>query len=372
MSKTKVVVIGGGYGGTKLISLLSSKNFEITLIDKNNFHYLQPEIHEFIAGYKNIEDITFNLEKFCEKHFCNFLKDEIINIDFEKKEVIGKESSLNYDYLVVSTGAKTIFPKQIEGLRENTLDVKELSGALHFKQKFDEFLFSKISYKKRFSIIVGGAGLSGIEIASELAFRAREAGLNRERVRVILIEPMESILPGMDSDLIEACKNRLNELEIETIHGQFISKVTKDKVILSNDSEVNYDMFMFTAGIIVNNFLSNVEVNAKNQLVVDDYLRLKGFDREFVLGDIAEIKDKDGNFLPPTAQVAKQNAKVVAKNIESLTNGKDMLSSRDSVKGIMVALGGKYAVGKIGSIRISGYFAHLMKKLVFYIHSKVF
>lgn len=370
MSQKRVVVIGGGYGGTKLIQLLHNKGFKITLIDINSFHYLQPEIHEFIAGKKSIESIAFNLENFTQKYGANFVKDEVLDVDFVNKSVITKTEKLQYDYLVIATGSKTIFPPKITGLKENTFDVKDLKGALYFRHKFEEFFFFKFSERKHFSIIIGGAGLSGVEIALELANRVRIAGFNKEKIRIILIEPLESVLFGLDKFLIDKTTERLNELEVERIHGQFITKVDKNFVTLGNESTIHFDIFMFTAGIIVNNFLKNIEVNPKNQLIVDEYLRIKGLEREFVVGDIAEIRDKKGNFLPPTAQVAKQNAKSVAQNIMRLEKNQKLKSAQDSLRGVMIALGGKEAVGVIGNFKVSGYLAYLLKKFVFYIHSK--
>ena len=132
----KVLVIGGGYGGLRAIeSLAKYKDLEITLIDKNPYHYLQTEAYGYIAGRFDVHDIAIDLENWCHgfKDRVDFVHGNASAINFEEKRVSVNDITLSYDYLIIATGAKTNFFSFIEGLRENSYGVKNLQRAYNFR-----------------------------------------------------------------------------------------------------------------------------------------------------------------------------------------------------------------------------------------------
>lgn len=374
--KKNVVVIGGGYAGVRSVEELSRYNdIAVTLIDKNRFHYLQAEIHEFIAGKTRLEEIAVNLEEYCDsfRHPVAFLRTTVLGIDFDKKEVHTESGNVSYDYLMIATGAVTFFPGAIQGIKEHTKEIKGLAGALYYKQQFEAFLFRQLSgdEQKKFSVIVGGAGLSGVEIAAEMAHRARRLGYHKEEVSVTLVEPLETVLPGMDPFLIEKTKKRLEELEVACVHGSFISKITDDAVELSDGTTLPQDIFIFTGGVAAAQPEEGDKFrrNRRNQLLVDKYLRLPEVENVFVVGDAGEIHDRKGEYMPPTSQIAKQTARCAAENIARSIGNVRPMPCDAKVKGVMVALGGTYAAGTLfGKIRLSGLPAYFLKKLIFFLH----
>jgi len=375
-----IIVCGGGYAGISFLrNFPDKKNFRIILIDRNPFHYLQPEVYGYIAHESLISDILIDLISLSAgiSKDILFIKDKIISIDFDNNQVVMKNGRLKYDYLVFALGGKTFFPP-IKGLREYSAGVKTIERSMDFKQSFEKVLLKKfknetecsIDKNNDFNIVVGGGGLSGVEIASEMAFFQREIFKNSRclinNTNIILIEALPSILAGLDPFIIENAYKRLKNLGVNIITGKKIVAVDKDKVVLEDGKEIKSDFLIWTGGLegsSVIKRLENVKVNRRNQLIVDKFFRIR--ENVFAIGDSAEIRDFDTNeVLPPTAQIAIQSGKIVAKHIHDLETKKAMYPEYPKFKGIISALGGKYAVGMVGNIRIKGYPAYLLKQAV--------
>ncbi|MFA6397027.1 MAG: FAD-dependent oxidoreductase, partial [Sulfurimonas sp.] len=170
MQTAHVVIIGGGYGGIRAIEHLSkNSNIRITLIDKNSYHYMQPEVYDFIANKVDMSHVMIDLPSLCKSFgLVNFLCDEVIGIDKQSAMVSTSTGNIPYDYLIIATGSRTYFPDFIPGLREYTHGVKSIPAALNFKQQFERALLNRIETQTHgcdvepFNIVIGGAGLSGV------------------------------------------------------------------------------------------------------------------------------------------------------------------------------------------------------------------
>lgn len=372
----KIVIIGAGYGGLRAIEKLSKeKNFEITLIDMNPYHYMQTEAYGYIAGKFDICDITVDIKSWCEgfSKNINFINEEVIHIDLENTQIKTPTRSFVYDELIIATGAKTNFPSFVQGLKENTYGVKILDRAYELKRKFEKIIYSKIRHSndEEFNIVIGGAGLSGVEIAAEMAYISKKftssIGIKNNKIHIYLIEAYDSILYGMDPYIISNSKKRLEHLGVKVMTNSFIQKVSKDHLELKNSQIIDFDFMIFTGGIIASgvNDILDVEKNRLNQFVVDEYLHIKGFDNVYAIGDCAQIVNLKKETLPPTSQTAEQCAALVAKNIIAKFNGKEQVKYNGKIDGMFVALGGNYAVGTLfDTLKVKGYLAFLLKKAI--------
>ncbi|MBT3280759.1 MAG: FAD-dependent oxidoreductase [Campylobacteraceae bacterium] len=371
-----IVIIGAGYGGLRAVEkLIKNKNIHITLIDSNPYHYMQTEAYGYIAGKYDICDITVDIKQWCIgfSKDIKFINEEAINIDPLQYEIETTNQTIKYDKLIIATGAKTNFPIFIDGLEENTYGVKVLDRAYELKTKFEHIIYKKVRHSgdKKFNVIIGGAGLSGVEIAAEMAYISKKftksSGIKYSNISIILIEAYDSILNGMDQYIINNTMKRLKSLGVDVMTKSFISSVQKDKVILQNNDEIEYDFMIFTGGIKADglNDTFDVEKNKLNQFIVNKYLNINGYHDIYAIGDCAQIQDKNGNFLPPTSQIAEQCAQNVAKNIIATINGKKLEAYEGHIDGMFVALGGHYAVGNIlNKFKVKGYLAYLLKKVI--------
>ena len=375
----KVLVIGGGYGGLRAIESLSKyKDISITLIDKNPYHYLQTEAYGYIAGRFDMHDIAIDLKNWCEGFKGNvaFIHAEATSINFDEKSVELDGSELFYDYLIIATGAKTHFFSFIEGLRENSYGVKNLQRAHNFRIEFENHIYNKLqneegSEEGEVNIAIGGAGLSGVEVAAEMAYvldnYSKTIGETAKEIHIYLIDASETILPGMGQYCIENTRTRLEELGVKILTSAFINHVDASYIHFKNGEKLPYSFMIFTGGIkaaALNDTINN-EKNSINQLITTPELNVQGQENVFAIGDCVEIKDAEGNVLPPTAQIAEKSAEYVAKTIRQRIDGVESQPFDADVQGIFIALGGKYAVGEIFKfIKVKGYIDYLLKKAI--------
>lgn len=377
---SKVVVVGGGYGGLRAIEgLEKNQDVEIILIDQNPYHYLQTEAYAYIAGKSDIHDIAIDLQSWCEGFKrVSFVQTKVLSIDFENKVVLSESSNIEYDYLVISVGARTNFFSFIEGLREHSYGVKFLNRAHNFRKEFEDLLYEKLNSQhlvpqKPVNIAIGGAGLSGVEVAAEMAYVVKEygktIGTRSKDIQIYLIDASDTILPGTSSYVINNTIKRLKKLGVNILTNAFITKVDDTKISFKGRSDLEYCFMIFTGGIKASPLNETIECekNRLGQLIVDDTLNIGLHKNVFAIGDCIEVKDEDGKILPPTAQVAERSAEYVAKAIISRLKGNELVPFDANVMGIFVALGGKYAVGEIFKyVKVSGYKAYLLKKAITY------
>ncbi len=378
---TKVVVIGGGYGGLRAIEFLAKHdNVDITLIDSNPYHYLQTEAYGYIAGRFDIHEIAIDLEKWCQgfKKKVNFHYEKATFIDYEKQSVKTQTQEFSYDYLIIATGAKTNFFSFIEGLRENSYGVKNLMRAYNFRKEFENLIYKKLQNEEfnsgeDINLAIGGAGLSGVEVAAEMAYviesYSKTLGERAKAIKIVLIDASDTILPGMSPYIIDNTQKRLQKLGIQIMTSAFINNVDSTTIYFKNGKQLKYQFMIFTGGIkasTVDGKYSS-EKNRINQLIPDKQLNINNTQNVFAIGDCVEMKDKYGNMLPPTAQIAEKSAEYVAKSILKIMIGESSKPFHAEVSGIFVALGGKYAVGEMfGFLKVKGYKAYLLKKAITY------
>ncbi|EIF52021.1 NAD(P)/FAD-dependent oxidoreductase [Sulfurovum sp. AR] len=375
----RVVVIGGGYGGLRAVEKLSKyQDIAITLIDKNPYHYLQTEAYGYIAGQFDMHDVAIDLQNWCEgfKERVTFIHKEATSIDFEEKSVHLDGRDLFYDYLIIATGAKTNFFSFIEGLRENSYGVKNLERAHNFRIKFENIIYKKLQHEEdsregKLNIAVGGAGLSGVEVAAEMAYvldsYSKTIGDTAKEIHIYLIDASDTILPGMGQYSIDNTKKRLEALGVKILTSTFINTVDATHVHFRSGEKLPYSFMIFTGGIkasSLNDTIDN-EKNSINQLITTPELNVQGQKDVFAIGDCVEIKDAKGNILPPTAQIAEKSAEYVAKTIRQRIDGVESKPFDADVSGVFIALGGKYAVGEMFKyIKVKGYVAYVLKKAI--------
>ncbi|MGB5505458.1 MAG: NAD(P)/FAD-dependent oxidoreductase [Sulfurovum sp.] len=375
----KVMVIGGGYGGLRAIeTLYKYEDIAITLIDKNPYHYLQTEAYGYIAGRFDVHEVAIDLKNWCEgfKDRVTFIHKEATSVNFEEKIVYLDDNELSYDYLIIATGAKTHFFSFIKGLRENSYGVKNLQRAHNFRVEFEDLIYKKLRHEEGYqegelNIAVGGAGLSGVEVAAEMAYvletYSKTIGDTAKEIHIYLIDASDTILPGMGKYSIEKTKKRLESLGVKILTGAFINSVDGSHIYFKNGEKIPYSFMIFTGGIKaaeLNDSVKN-EKNSINQLIASPELNIQDHEEVFAIGDCVQIKDSEENILPPTAQVAEKSAEYVAKTIRQRIDGVESQAFDADVQGIFIALGGKYAVGEMFKyIKVKGYIAYLLKKAI--------
>lgn len=382
MSKNKIVVIGGGYAGLRTVEKLAKNpQNEIVLFDKNPYHFMQTDVYDLIANEEDFAQVTVDLFTFCSGFDNNvtFLKQEVNNVDFKNKKVITTVQRYSYDYLVVAVGARTKFMADVIGLRTYAHGIKALHRALYFKQKFEMSLFHKVDESGTsctpMNIVVAGAGLSGVEIAAQMASFSREFYRRNNficrKLNIVLVNAGKHVLYGLESELVEKTDKRLRELEIIIKNERKVAEVMQNSVRLDCGEVMHMDFMIFTGGIEPNGLVYNLalEKNEKGYIVSNAYLQTQSYDNVFAIGDCTTIYDGD-KVVAPTADTAEQMADICAKNITNLIVRKSLIEHKIKSRGVLIALGRGYAVSKIFGFYFSGYFAYVMKKAIEKIYEK--
>lgn len=376
-----IVIIGAGYGGLRAVEHLSGKTaFSITLVDKNPYHYMQTEAYGYIAGRFNMSDIAIDLQGFTQGLGENvtFIQDEAIAIDRKTRQIGLKAQTLSYDYLIIAVGAKTNFFSFIEGAREHTNGVKNIQRAFEFRQAFEHRLYTKLQdsgdtldHEGDLHIAIAGAGLSGVEIAAEMAFTLQRyhkiLSEKSQNLEFSIIDAADTILPGMDPYIIQKTQERLDDLGVKIYTKAFIQKIEARSITFKDGSTLPFDFIIYTAGVKGADLVGTIDTpkNRLDQIIPDEKLRLQGSEEIFCIGDCTEIKDNTDKLLPPTAQIAEKSAAYVAKSIIRLEQGKQIQRFHAKVDGVFVALGGDYAAGVLfGRVRVKGYLAYVLKKII--------
>ena len=374
-----IAIIGAGYGGLRATELLCRQGtFQLLLIDKNPYHYMQTEVYGYIAGRFDMSDIAIDLESFTHGLGDNvtFIQDEVTQIDHKEKIITTVTSQYRYDYAILAVGAETNFFTFIEGLREHTHGIKDIQRAFTFRQTFEKRLADKLQNKKfkragDMHIAIAGAGLSGVEIAAEMAYTLirYEKILARcsHRLIISLIDAAPTVLPGMDPWLIEKTTKRLRTLGVHMYTNAFISYIGERNITFKDGSKLNFDFIIFTAGIKAAALTESIQTDKNHigQIIPDQYLMVKHYPNLFAIGDCTELRDKAGNLLPPTAQTAEKSAEYVATAISQLSSGEKPTPFSTKIDGVFIALGGEYALGILyNTVKVEGYLAYLLKKAI--------
>ncbi len=377
----RVVIIGGGYAGIYALGeLVKNKNIKITLIDKHTYHNLQPEVYDLIANNSNFADVTIDLTtliKGFDHEHLEFKNLKVRKIDQIAKKIYTEEQeTVEFDYLIVAAGTRTFFPPSIPGLN-NADDIKKLHRAITFKQSFEKQLFEKVRDESKecedTHIVVVGAGLSGVEIAAEMAHYSnkffKRGKFSCDNLKISLISSSSSILPGLKQDLINISQKRLRDLGINVITGIKLQKVENGFCHFSNGTKIQHSFVVFTGGVEASTILSeidDIEKNAKGQVIVNEYMQTTTYENIFAVGDIAEIKNRKGEIMPPNVTIARISGKNAGINLLRLMDGRPLLKCDPKLDGILIALGGKFAAGDIyGLLTVKGRLAYEIKKYVF-------
>ncbi len=379
MNRKRVIIVGGGYAGVEALKILApSGECDIVLIDQHPYHYLQTEAYELIANECSMTRVMIDLVALCLSYgeHVTYIKDTIREIDYESKRIIGQISGHSYDYMLLCTGSRTAYNGATEGLRQHSHGVKTLQSALSFKQQFEQRLYSRLESEggwcaEPFNIVIGGGGLSGVEIAAEMAHYIRifhkDNTLTCDNIHIFLIIPHETVLEGMEEYLIKHATKRLLQLGVKIINHSRITSVEEHALIINGSEAVCFDFMIFTGGIVASTLTvgMNVAKNKKSQLIVNEYMRVSEYEGVFAAGDIAELRDPEGKLVPPTAQGAEASGISAAKNILALIQGKPMIRSNIRLKGMMIALGGGYAsISLLGWMRFSGMIGYAIKTII--------
>jgi len=365
-----IVILGAGVAGLKVAlnldrSLPSPKR--ITLIDRNDYHQYLHHLQKVCNVDFEENEIVIPLSRLIGETKIKFLETIANSINPEKKIVYTQDGAISFDVLVIALGSEVSY-FGIEGAKENSLVLDSYSGAKKIRTKILKAFEEAEGTRKPPKIVIGGAGMTGVELAGELAewypFICHAFNLDYQHRTLTLVELTGSILPGWDKTLALKGQKGLEELGVEMIFNDGIMKVSKNEVCLSSGTKIPYDLFIWTCGVKGNEVATKGFNLGGGRILVDDYCRAEGYEGIYVAGDCAHVVNKDGESMSPSAHIAMEHAEVISHNIKASFGGGDMKKYEFSRIGEIVTIGKGFALADLYGFKFSGFPAKFMKKAV--------
>lgn len=372
MAQKKVVIIGGGFAGLQLARNLVNSNFEVTLIDKHNYHQFQPLFYQVASARLEPSSISFPLRKvFQNKKNIKVRLGEVQEIISATNEVITKSETYSYDYLVLATGCTTNFfgneeiaakampmktTAEAEALRNRILLNFEL--ALHRSKA--------VELKPIMNIVIVGGGPTGVELGGALAEMKKNIlpkdypDMDFSGLNIYLLEGGQATLGPMSKNAQEKSKKYLEDmgviLKLNTVLESYDGRVAK----LKGGEEIETYNLIWAAGVVGNvpEGINKEVLQRGNRIMVDRYNRVEGTTNIFAIGDICYMETpKYPKGHPQLANVAINQGKLLAKNLKSLIEERTIEEFEYHDKGSMATVGKRKAVVDLPNWKFSGRFA---------------
>ena len=369
--KKRIVIVGGGLGGLELAFKLVDDDYQVVLIDKNNYHQFPPLIYQVASGGLEPSSISFPFRRLFQgkkDFFFRMAKVESVNTD--KKTINTTVGEIDYDYLVMAFGAKTNFfgNKDIEA---TTLPMKSVSEAMRLRntilRNLELALTEEDPARKQalMNIVVVGGGASGVEIAGAVAEMKKNIiardypDLDSSQMHIYLVNAVDRLLSAMDPVSSKRAERDLKELHVHIRQPQFATEYKDGILKTSAGLEIPTQTVIWVSGICANTVegFPAESIGHAGRFLTDRFCRVKGVKDVYAIGDVSLVEGDEEYTLghPQLAQVAMQQAKTVAKNFKAMSKGKELKPFKYKNLGVMATIGRNHAVAEISGKKFGGF-----------------
>ena len=368
----RIVIIGGGFAGLTLARKLAHTDFQIVLIDRNNFHQFQPLFYQVAMAGLEPSSIVFPIRKYFRKRSNVFFRvTEVTTIETKTKRIQTPLGIVNYDYLVLATGADTNFFGN-DKIAELAIPMKSVAEALFLRNRilsdFEKAL-SIVDFEERqgyIDIVIVGGGPTGVEVAGALAemrnyvLPKEYVELDAKEIDIYLVQSGDRILKGMSDEAGQKALKFLQKLGVKIILGDRVVDYDGELVYLKSGGTIPSRKVIWAAGIQGNRIpgLPDSALARGNRIKVDRHCQVKGMEDIFAIGDIAAMETPAyPQAHPQVAQVAMQQAKYLSKFLRK--RHKDRPFEYKDL-GAMATIGRNKAVVDLPRLKFQGAFAWLV------------
>jgi NADH dehydrogenase len=387
LGRPRIVILGGGFAGVYTALALEKAlggrdDFEVVLVNRENYFVFQPLLPEVISGSIGITDIVVPLRRLLRRTEVHVRDVEAVDLDARivctSPGFRPQPHRVGYDHLVLGLGNVTDF-RGLPGLPEHAMPFKNLGDALrlrnHVIRAFEEASIERHDGELRrqlLTFVVAGGGFSGVEVAAELNDFVRGVatsyrGIDPAEVRVVLVHSKERILPEMAEPLARFAQQLLQRRGVELRLGRRLVSATGTEAMLSGGERIATRTLVSTVPASPHPLLEGMSLpkDRGGRLVTTPELRVEGTTNVWAVGDCALVSAPDGNPAPPTAQHATRQAAVCAHNLLAAIRGGSHRVYDHRGLGTMGSLGYHSAVAEVLGLRFSGFLAWWLWRTVY-------
>lgn len=383
--KKHIVILGAGFGGLTFAQKFRHPDARITLVDRQNHHLFQPLLYQVATAGLAMPQIAEPVRTiFAKRPDIQVLMDTATSIDAVKRTVQLTHQALKYDYLVIALGMVHSYFGHDEWAK-HTIGLKSLNEARRIRQKvlhaFEraEALHDETERRRLMTVVVAGAGPTGVEMAGALseltkrAFKKDFRSIRPQHSRVILIEALDRVLPMYSKASSAKAKESLERMGVELRLGKPVADISEGRITVDGET-IEAESIIWTAGVKANPLVEQlpVETDKKGRVMVEPDGSLPGHPEVFAIGDIVNLKDANGVQVPGVSPAAMQMGKHIARILHDEFNqkGKQRPKFKYLDKGNMATIGRSSAVAEIGKLKFAGFpawFLWLAVHLIFLI-----
>jgi NADH:ubiquinone reductase (H+-translocating) len=370
--KPRVVIVGAGFGGLTAARRIARLPVQVTVVDRKNHHTFQPLLYQVATAGLSPGEIAAPI-RWILRTYSNvevFLE-EVLDFNLEKKKVITKEQVLDYDYLIIASGATHAYfgHQEWEPLAPG---LKTIEDALEIRRR----VLLAFELAERYAaggqgamplnFVVIGGGPTGVELAGTLAEISHHAlqhefrAIRPEQTRILLIEGAPRVLGAYSEELSQRAKEQLEHLGVEVRTSHMVTRVEPGAVMVGEE-RIPAQVVLWAAGVAASPLgrRLGVPIDRAGRVLVQPDLSIPGHPEVFVIGDLAALADESGRMLPGVAQVAIQQGEFAAKALASDLQQQPRRSFHYHDKGSLATIGRAAAVAQFPHFSLSGYFAWL-------------
>ena len=364
----KIIIVGAGFAGLQTAKGLTTSSFDVTIIDKNNYHLFQPLLYQVATAGLSPADIAVPIRNiFRSQQNPKVILDELIGINPQLNQITTKNNTYNYDFLVIATGSEPNYFghdqwKNFSPGLKNIEDATSIRAKILKAFEKAERIKNKNELDKLMKFVLIGGGPTGVEMAGAIAELSKKvltkefATIDTRTAKIVLLEAGPNILSTASHGLSIYAKKTLERLGVEVRCNTSVKNISKG-LVKTNSETIEAETVIWCAGVKASPVKSwiSVKTDEMDRVLVNEDLSILDYSNIFVIGDASYVKNKNGKPLPGLAPVAKQEGNFVADVIKkNIHNGKPPKKFYYNNRGYLATIGRADAIVDFGWFTLKG------------------
>lgn len=372
--KKQVIVVGGGFAGLQLARHLDKRFFNVLLIDKINHHQFQPLFYQVATSQIEPASISFPFRNiFKNRSHIQIRMTEMLEVNPDHQIITTTIGDFSYDYLILATGCRTNYFGNAN-IQKNAFSLKTTYQSItirnHILTTFEKVIAAPREDRERMlNLTIVGSGPTGVELAGAFSEIKKEIlpkdyhDIDLSKFTIRLVEGSNHVLNNMSKASGQAAEKYLKKMGVVLLKNTFVKDYDGENLTLSSGETIKSATVIWAAGVTGRETrgIPAESIARGNRIIVNRQNKVQGFDNIFAVGDIAYMETPDyPNGHPQVANVAINQARLLAKNLKQMEQGKPVADYKYKDLGSMATIGRNKAVVDLPFIRFKGYIAWLV------------